>query len=89
MLEAVEKITNAMKSPNSYTAWAKATPEHEKFVNAILQSKCHMICTVRSKQDYSMDKNANWKTQVKKIGMKQETREGFEYELTLSFDLDI
>lgn len=89
ILEAVDKITQQSSSKNSYTAWGKATPMHEQFVQAILQSKCHVITTVRSKQDYDMSKDANGRTQVRKVGMKQESRDGFEYELTVSLDIDI
>lgn len=43
---------------NSFTNWGKVTPRHNKFVQAILQSTCHVICTIRSKQDYVLtDKN--------------------------------
>jgi len=88
ILDAVEKITQASNAKNSYTAWAKATPQHDTFIQAMLRSKCHVVATVRSKQDYDMGKDSNGKTVVRKVGMKQETREGFEYELTLSLDVD-
>lgn len=87
ILEAVDKITQASNSKNSYTAWGKATPQHDSFIQWILQSNCHVITTVRSKQDYDMGKNEKWFTTVTKVGMKQETRDGFEYELTLSLDI--
>ena len=67
--------------------WAKLTPRHQAFIDAILRSKCHVISTVRSKIDYSMDIGSNGKTKVVKHGLKQITRDGFEYELTLSFEL--
>lgn len=73
---------------NSFTNWSKITPRHTAFVDAILQSKCHMITTVRRKQDYEMTKDANGKLQVQKAGLKEITREGFEYELTLNLELD-
>jgi hypothetical protein len=73
---------------NSFTNWAKITPRHQAFVDAILQSKCHMITTVRRKQDYEMTKDSNGKLQVQKAGLKEITREGFEYELTLNLELD-
>ena len=87
MLEKVESITQASTSKNSYTAWWQATPYHDKFVQKILQSECHVITTVRSKQDYDMSKDSNGKTKVTKVGMKQETRDWFEYELTVSLDI--
>ncbi|MCR8667290.1 ATP-binding protein [Aestuariibaculum sp. M13] len=67
--------------------WAKITPRHQAFLDAILQSNCHIITTVRRKIDYSLDMNSNGKTSVVKHGTKEVTREGFEYELTVNFEL--
>jgi hypothetical protein len=86
-LELVEKITQASTSKNSYTSWAKITPRHQAFIDSILQSKAHIITTVRKKQDYDMSKDDRGKTVITKVGMKEVTRDGFEYELTLSFNL--
>lgn len=73
---------------NSFANWAKITPRHNAFINAILQSSCHIITTTRRKQDYDMTQN-NGKTTVTKVGLKEVQRDGFEYELTLAFDVDI
>jgi hypothetical protein len=66
--------------------WAKVTPRHQSFIDAIILSKCHIITTSRSKVDYSLDKDGNGKTKVMKLGTKSITREGFEYELTVNFE---
>jgi len=67
--------------------WAKITPRHQAFIDAILQSKCHIIITVRKKIDYSMDKDSNGRTKVVKLGLKDVTREGLDYELTTNFEI--
>ncbi|UTD16572.1 AAA family ATPase [Tenacibaculum mesophilum] len=67
--------------------WAKVTPRHQAFIDKILQSNCHIITTVRRKIDYSLDVNSNGKSKVIKHGTKEITREGFEYELTVNFEL--
>jgi len=67
--------------------WARLTPRHQAFIDAILESKCHVITTVRKKIDYSMDKDSNGKTKVIKHGLKDITREGFSYELTVDFEV--
>lgn len=72
-----------------YQDWAKVTPRHQAFINAILESKCHVITTVRRKQDYEMTKDGNGKVKVEKAGLKEVTREGFEYELTVNLELDV
>jgi hypothetical protein len=48
--------------------------------------KCHLITTSRRKIDYGIDKGSDGKTKVNKLGMKEITREIFEYELTLNFE---
>lgn len=67
--------------------WAKVTPRHQAFIDKILQSNCHVITTVRRKTDYSLDIGSNGKSKVIKHGTKEVTREGFEYELTVNFEL--
>ena len=67
--------------------WAKITPYHNSFVDALLQSKCHVITSTRRKVDYSLDRDMSGKTKVMKLGTKEITREGFEYELTVNFEL--
>jgi hypothetical protein len=66
--------------------WAKVTPRHNAFVDAIILSKCHIITTTRRKVDYSIDKGSDGKTKVNKLGLKEVTREGYEYELTVNFE---
>ena len=67
--------------------WAKITPRHQAFIDAILTSKCHVITTTRRKVDYSLDSTQNGRTKVVKHGTKEITREGFEYELTVNFEM--
>lgn len=83
LLEIHGKMTG-----NSYTNWSSITPRHQAFINAILQSPCHIITTVRRKQDYEMTKDNNGKIKVEKAGLKEVTREGFEYELTANLEID-
>jgi len=73
---------------NSFANWSKITPRHNAFIGAILQSSCHVITTVRRKQDYEMTTNSMGKAEVTKVGLKEVTREGFEYELTANLELD-
>lgn len=87
-LEIVDQLTQGSASKNSYVSWGKVTPRHQAFIDAILQSPAHMITTVRRKQDYEMTKDNNGKIKVEKAGLKEVTREGFEYELTVNLELD-
>lgn len=72
----------------TYQAWGKITPRHNKFIEAIADSKLHMIVTMRGKDQYEMEKDNNGKTSVKKLGVGAKQRDGFEYEFTCTFLLD-
>ncbi len=71
---------------NSYTAWSVATPEHNRLFETILTSPVHMICTMRSKTEYTFDPSA--KQKVKKLGLAPVQRNDIEYEWTVMMDLD-
>jgi len=73
---------------NSFTNWSKVTPRFNAFVQHMLQSKCHIIATIRSKQDYVLS-DKNGKLVPEKVGLKGVTREGMDYEFTLVFELDL
>jgi hypothetical protein len=73
---------------NSFTNWGKVTPRHESFVNKILQSNAHFICTMRSKTDYVLSEK-NGKQVPEKVGMKSVQRENLEYEYTVVLELDM
>lgn len=87
-LDIVEELTKKDPKHNSYTQWRFVTPRHQAFIDAMLQSKCHIITTVRRKQDYDMSKGSDGKIVVTKAGLKEITRDGFEYELTVNLELD-
>lgn len=78
----------AARSNNSYTAWRTVTPEHNKLVDAMLQSKCHVIADIRAKMDYQQTTNDKGKKEVKAVGMGLQMRDGIEYEFTIAFMLD-
>jgi len=86
ILQIHEKETQKDVRQNSYTAWSKVTPRHNAFVQAILQSPCHVVTTVRRKQEYEMSKDEQGKVRVIKAGTREITRDNFEYELTLNFE---
>tara|TARA_B100000508_G_scaffold137709_1_gene132722 strand:- start:31614 stop:32354 length:741 start_codon:yes stop_codon:yes gene_type:complete len=79
--------THGKMTGNSFTNWSKLAPRHNNLVGHILSNPCHMIVTIRSKQDYILTER-NGKMIPQKVGMKAITRDGLDYEMTLMFDLD-
>lgn len=73
---------------NSFTNWAKVTPRQKAFVDKILQTKAHVIATMRTKQEYVLNQK-DGKFIPEKVGLKSVQRDGVDYEFTLVFDIDI
>ena len=73
---------------NSFTNWSKLTPRHNAFLQAILQSQCHVIGNIRSKQEYVLQEKSG-KFIPEKVGLKGVTREGMDYEMTIVLEIDI
>lgn len=84
LLEINEKLAAAKFKGNTWSAWSETTPRHQKFIESIISAPIHVITTVRNKVDTVMTDDKK----VQKVGTKEITREGFEYELTVNFNLD-
>ena len=83
-IESNDLLAKTKYKGNTWSAWNETTPRHQSFIDSILQSKCHIITTTRSKVDTIMTDDKK----VKKVGTKDIQREGFEYELTIMIELD-
>ena len=79
---------HANMAGNSFTNWSKLTPKMNTLVQKILTSSCHIISTIRSKQDYVITEN-NGKSVPQKTGLKGIVREGTDYDYTIVMELDI
>ena len=67
----------------------KITPRHDRFIQAIATSPIHIIATMRGKDQYEIEKDDKGKVNVKKLGVGAKQRDGFEYEFTSTFTLDL
>lgn len=77
------------RAGGTYQAWSKVTPRHARFISAIADSPIVCISTMRAKDQYEVGKDEKGKTTVQKIGAGAKQREGFEYEFTCTFMLDV
>lgn len=75
---------------NKFSNWGSITKEHEALKSEILQSRLHIIATMRSKQEHVQERDEKTgQTVVKKVGMGVVQREGMEYEFTTVFDISM
>jgi hypothetical protein len=53
----LDRAAKLSAQSNRFTVWAKLTPQHRALVNALLNSPAHIVATVRSKQEYTIEKD--------------------------------
>ncbi len=83
-LESNDALAAAKYKGNTWSAWNETTPRHDQFVQKVLQADAHIITCTRSKMETVMGEGKK----VHKVGMKDIQREGWEYELTVSLNID-
>ena len=79
----------AERTKNSYTAWAKVTPDYNRLVDVMLQSSCHIIATMRSKTEYALTTNDKGKLEPRKIGLAPVMRDSISFEFTTMLEIDV
>lgn len=82
-LEINENLANTKYRGNSWAAWNEVTPRHQKFIEAIKSSHCHVIITLMAKES-----TAQIEGKVKKLGDKEIQREGFRRDMIIGFGID-
>jgi len=77
------------RAGESWSAWRNITPIHNRMVDAILQSPCHVITTMRSRMEYLPETDDKGKiVNIRKVGLAPIQRPGMEYEFDLVCDMD-
>lgn len=74
-----------------FRGWKIATPEQDKLFRAITSmrgSKTHILCTIRSKQEYKTDTDLRGKLEIIKLGLEPIQRPGVDYEFDLVLDMN-
>lgn len=85
-LEILEDVAKAQFRGNTWSAFSVITPRWRAFVDKLLRSPAHVICSGRSKTE-TAQVDDHGKKKVAKLGMKLEARDGLEFEFTCVLDL--
>jgi hypothetical protein len=85
-LEILEDVAKAQFRGNTWSAFSVITPRWRAFVDKLLRSPAHIICSGRSKTE-TAQVDDHGKKKVAKLGMKLEARDGLEFEFTCVLDV--
>lgn len=88
----LEQVSNG-KSHNDWANWNGPSQDHERFIDSLLASPAHLICTMRAKTAYVLEEKVNDRGQKKmtptRVGMQAQQRAGTEFEFTTVLDLTV
>jgi nucleoside-triphosphatase THEP1 len=87
LVEEIEKLAKDSFNKNTFRAWAVGTPKQRDFTETILKYPGHIIATMRSKIEYSIEKDDKGRTVIEKKGLAPEQGKAIEYEFDLLMEL--
>ncbi len=87
LLQEVDRLANAKYRGNTWSAWSEGTPKQRALVNAILTYPGHVIATMRSKTEWSIESDGKGKQKPVRVGLAPEQGKGIEYEFDLLLEL--
>lgn len=90
LLADIDNIARAKYRGNTWSAWSEGTPKQRKLVEAILSYPGHVIGTMRSKTEWSEEKDErSGKVRPVRVGLSPEQGKGIEYEFDLLLELSV
>jgi len=90
VLDMQDKLTRQNRSKSSFAIWNETTSIYYTplITKVIMQEDVHVIFTMRTKTDYVIQySEAERKTRIEKVGLKEDIRENFDYELSIYLNI--
>lgn len=89
-LQQVERAKDRFGG-NSFGGWKVGTPIQDDMVDALLSYPGHVVATMRSHTEWSLERNKQGTLEPKRVGTRAEQRRGVEYEFDVvgSMDIDV
>lgn len=87
-ISEAERIGATSFRNNTWAGWSKVTPQHDALVDAILSYTGHIICTMRSKTDWSIDTESG-KSKPVRVGLAPNQGKDIEYEFDELIELTV
>ena len=88
LLEDIEKLAKSKYNNNTFRAWGEGTPLQREFTETVLTFPGHVIATMRSKIEYSIEKDDKGRTVIEKKGLAPEQGKSIEYEFDFLMELN-
>jgi hypothetical protein len=87
LLIQVDQLARAKYKGNSWAAWSEGTPLQNKMVHALLGFPGHIIATMRTKTEWTINLDNNGKSSPTRVGLAPEQGKGIEYEFDMLMEI--
>ena len=87
LLAEVDRLAASNKN-NRFNPWSKITPRQREFVKALLGAKIHIIATMRSKTEWTINTDARGRMSPTRLGLKPNQGKDIEYEFDMLLQMD-
>lgn len=84
--EEVDRIAKAKYRGNTWSAWSEGNPMQRRLTETILRYPCHLIATMRSATEWTIEDNNGKKNPVR-VGTSPEQGKGIEFEFTMLLEV--
>jgi hypothetical protein len=87
LLQEIDRLAAAKYRGNTWSAWSEGTPKQRALVEAILTYPGHVIATMRSRTEWSIESDGKGRQKPVRVGLAPEQGKGIEYEFDLLLEL--
>ena len=87
LLQEIDQLAKAKYRGNTWSAWSEGTPKQRQLVDAILNFDGHVMATMRSKTEWTTEKDRNGRNAPVRVGLAPEQGKGIEYEFDMLIEL--
>mgnify|MGYP000860887395 CR=1 FL=1 len=87
LLAQVDQLSKAKYRGNSWAAWSEGTPLQNKMVETLLRFPGHLIATMRTKTEWTINQDSNGKSNPTRVGLSPEQGKGIEYEFDMLMEI--
>lgn len=84
--EEVDRIAKAKYRGNTWSAWSEGNPMQRRLTETILRYPCHLLATMRSATEWTIEENNGKKNPVR-VGTSPEQGKGIEFEFTMLLEM--
>ncbi|OGB47751.1 MAG: hypothetical protein A3F76_08220 [Burkholderiales bacterium RIFCSPLOWO2_12_FULL_65_40] len=89
LLTEIDQLAKSKYKGNTWSAWSDGTPKQRKLVDAILNYPGHVLATMRSKTEWSEEKDHNGRMKPVRVGLAPEQGKGIEYEFDMLIEMSV